>query len=202
MPRDEFPPSGSGGKAATQAYWNALSKLRTAWRTVFNEELEAIGSRGKEAFENGLESAMARLRRDDAGNMRLRQMLDVDPQEEIVEVLLQYVDLDDFSPKVIKQAMLDECRKRGRTKVDVELRTFLRSVLDDLFDGSTKRRPNVGSNRHWPRLLQYLRELEEQTDWSPDGRGIRLANIGGRGPVAREPRDPGLLRLIIDPDHL
>jgi hypothetical protein len=38
--------------------------------------------------------------------------------------------------------------------------------------------------------------------WSPDGRGLRLANAGGRGPVAREPQDPSLLTAVIDPDYL
>jgi len=31
---------------------------------------------------------------------------------------------------------------------------------------------------------------------------IRLANIGGRGPVARQPRDPASLSIIIEPDHI
>ena len=92
--------------------------------------------------------------------------------------------------------MMAELARRGTGRY--EMRDVLRAVLDTLFDASTTRRPRVGANRHWRRLLQYLRELEQETDWSPDGRGVRLANRGGRGPVALEPRDPGLLRLIID----
>ncbi|HEY7810965.1 MAG TPA: hypothetical protein VIA98_11345 [Allosphingosinicella sp.] len=96
--------------------------------------------------------------------------------------------------------MLKELARRGGGRF--ELRAILRAVLDLLFGDSRTRRPRVGPNRHWPRLLQYLRELEEATDWSPDGRGMRLVNIGGRGPVAREPRDPALLAVIVEPDYL
>jgi len=197
---DELLGSDGGGKPASQAYWNALRKLRDAWREVFNEELEAHGSRAMETFENALENFKERLRQDAAGGKRLLDVLDVQPGEDIDEVLLGWADLDDFTPNRIKAAMLAEFESRGRGRH--ELRAILRATLDRLFDESRTRRPRVGPNRHWSRLLQYLRELEEATDWSPDGRGFRLANIGGRGPVAREPRDPGLLSAIIDPEYL
>jgi hypothetical protein len=189
-----------GGKPASQAYWNALRKLREAWREVFNEELEAHGSRAMETFGSALENLKERLRQDSAGGKRLLDVLDVEQGEDVAEVLLGWADLDDLTPNRVKGAMLAKLQTCGRGRF--ELRPFLRDVLDSLFDSSRTTRPRVGANRHWPRLLQYLRELEEATDWSPEGRGVRLANIGGRGPVAREPRDPGLLSLIIDPDYL
>lgn len=187
-----------GGKGASQAYWNARTKLRAAWREVFDEDLDGEGSRAMEAFENALENAKRRLLKDKAGEKRLRQALDIEPDEEIRSALLENADLDDLSPKRVKAAMLDECHRRGRGRHD--LRAFLRVVLDGLYNVKTMRRPNVGANRHWPRLRQYLRELEYETDWSPDGRGVRLANIGGGGRVAREPADPSRLSIIIDPD--
>jgi hypothetical protein len=189
-----------GGKPASQAYWNALRKLQDAWREVFNDELEAHGSRGMERFENAIGSLKQRLRQDVAGGKRLLEVLDVQPGEDIEEVLLAWADMDDLTPKQVKAAMLREVQNRGEGRF--ELRAVLRAVLDVLFDDARTRRPRVGSNRHWPRLLQYLRELEEDTDWSPDGRGVRLANAGGRGPVARQPQDPGLLSILIDPDYL
>lgn len=190
----------SGGKLAAQAYWNAFKKLRTAWQEVFDEELQANGSRAMETYENALEFIKVRLREDAAGRERLREVLDVRPDETMAEVLLAWADMDDLTPAQVRQAMLDQCRALGTGRHD--LRGFLRTVLDAVFEDSGARRPRVGANRHWPRLRQYLRELEADTDWSPHGRGVRLANIGGRGPVARDPRDPALLGLVIDTDYL
>lgn len=197
---DELLEANSGGKPASQAYWNALRKLRGAWREVFDEELEAHGHRAMETFENALVNLKLRLKQDAVGGKRLLDVLDVQPDEDIEDVLLGWADLDDLTPNRIKAAMLSELHKCGKGRF--ELRPILRAVLDKLFDHSTTRRPRVAANRHWPRLLQYLRELEEATDWSPDGRGMRLANVGGRGPVAHDPRDPSRLSVVVDPDYL
>lgn len=192
--------SDGGGKPASQAYWNALRKLQDAWREVFNDELEAHGSRAMERFEDALGSLKQRLLEDATGGKRLLEVLDVQAGEDIEEVLLAWADMDDLTPKRVKAALLMEVQNRGKGRF--ELRPVLRAVLDVLFDDTRTRRPRVGPNRHWPRLLQYLRELEEDTDWSPEGRGVRLANAGGRGPVARQPQDPRLLSIVIDPDYL
>lgn len=199
MRLDELLESNGGGKPASQAYWNALRKLRDAWREVFDDELEAHGSRAMETFENALETLKVRLGKDAEGGKRLLNALDIESGEDVGEVLLGWADLDDLTPKAIKGAILEEVYRCGAGRHP--LRQILRKALDALFTGSDRRRPRVGENRHWPRLLQYLRELEAATDWSPDGRGIRLANAGGRGPVAKDPRDPARLDLIIDPDY-
>lgn len=189
-----------GGKPASQAYWNALSKLRTAWREVFDDELEAHGSRAMETFENALENLKTRLQQDAPGGKRLLAVLDVQPGENIEDVLLSWANIDDLPPTAVKAALLAELRTQGEGPS--ELRPILRAALDALFADRTTRHPRVGANRHWPRLLQYLREIEEETDWSPDGRGMRLANIGGHGPVANEPPDPARLRVILNPEYL
>lgn len=193
---------GDGGRAASQAYWNAFNKLRDAWREVFDDELEKRGSRGMEAYENALSLIKRRLREDVAGELAFRTVLDVAPGDDIGKALL-WADLDDLPPNAIKQAIrnqIDATRQQERNRTS--LRPLLRAALDTLFAEVGSRRPNVGPNRHWPRLRQYLRELEDETDWSPAGRGFRLANAGGRGPVARLPTDPGRLDVIIDPDYL
>lgn len=200
--RMDEPFNGSGGRAASQAYWNAFNKLRDAWREVFDDELEKRGSRGMEAYENALSFIKGRLQQDATGERALRVVLDVAPEDDIGKTLLG-ADLDDLSPNAIKQAIrnqIDATRQRGRSRTP--LRPLLRAALDALFDEAGFRRPNVGPNRHWARLHQYLRELEDETDWSPDGRGFRLANAGGRGPVAQLPRDPGRLDVIIDSNYL
>lgn len=193
---------GDGGKGASQAYWNAFNKLRDAWREVFDDELEKNGSRGMEAYENALSFIKRKLRDDATGERALRTVLDVAPEDDIGKALLG-ADLDDIPPKIIKQSIRDQVdKKREQGRIRISLRPLLRAALDTLFDGTSSRRPNVGPNRHWYRLHQYLRELEDETDWSPDGRGFRLANAGGRGPVAQFPRDPGRLDVIIDPEFL
>lgn len=64
-----------------------------------------------------------------------------------------------------------------------------------------KRCLNVGINRHFPRMLQWLREVEEETF---DGRrgGLRLMNRGGGGRVTAEPDGPADLKVRLDPDLL
>lgn len=188
-----------GGRNASQAYWNALTKLRMAWKEVFDEDLPTIGNRAKDAFEQAIGQVTQRLKADATGERRLLDALDVDPKEDIVEVLLRFADMDDLAPKVVKLAILEQCVKLGRGRHD--LRALLRPVLDQVFAGSAARRPRVGANRHWPRLLQYLRELEEDTSWET-GTGLHLMNASGGGPVARRPTDPGDLAVRIDPDHL
>jgi hypothetical protein len=197
---EELWDSGSGGMHAARAYWNALAKLRAAWREVYGDDLPTHGNMAKDAFEQAIALMKQRLAQDAAGGRRLRDALDVEAKEDIAEVLLGYADMDDLPPAAVKQALLDECRRLGTSRVEV--RDLLRPVLDALFKGETTRRPRIGANRHWPRLLQYLRELQEETDWRPDGRGMAIVNSGGRGPVARNPRDPALLAIRIDADYL
>jgi len=190
----------AGGKYAAQAYWNALTKLRAAWKEVYGEDLPTVGNRAMDAYEQAIDIIKARLVGDAAGDKKLRDILDVDATDDIAEVLLGWADMDDVPPKVVKLAMREECARLGLGRH--ELRDLLRPVLVKAFAGAKTRRPRAGPNRHWPRLLQYLRELEEETDWRPAGRGVRLMNSGGGGPVAREPGDPGVLAIRIDPDYL
>jgi len=190
---------GHGGKHAAKAYWNALTKLRAAWRDVFGEELPTVGNRAMDAFEQAIAQVKERLSSDVAGAARLRTALDVEPKEDIAEVLLGHADMDDVPPKSVKEAMLQQCALLGAGRH--ELRSLLRPVLDGVFAKAKTRRPRVGANRHWPRLLQYVRELEEDTTWST-GKGVHLMNAGGGGRVARHPADPADLVVRIDPDHL
>lgn len=188
------------GRYAAQAYWNALAKLRAAWKEVFAEDLPTEGNRAMGAFEQAIDLMKARLATDATGGDRLRQVLDVDRKDDIAEVLLGWADMDDVAPKIVRQAMIARCLELGKGRHD--LRSVLRPVLDVVFADSKARRPRVGANRHWPRLLQYLRELEDETDASPAGQGLRLLNAGGGGRVARHPSDPGTLAVRVDPEHL
>jgi hypothetical protein len=191
---------GSGGKLAAQTYWNALNKLRAAWHEVFGEPLPTEGNNAMDAFRQALDVIKARLKSDAAGGKRLRDALDVGTGEDIAEVLLTWADMEGVTPAAAKLAMRAEARRLGAGRH--ELRALLRPVLDALFADSVTRRPRVGANRHWRRLFQYLRELEDETDWSPAGRGIHLMNAGGGGKVSPRQRDPGKLAVRIDPSYL
>lgn len=197
---DETREFDDGGKRASQAYSNALHKLQQASKEIFGEKLKTSGRRPMVRFESALVDLKNRLPQDTDRGKRLLDILDVECGEDIEEALLSWADLDNLSPEQIKRAMYSEFRSQGQGRFD--LRPILRRVLDELFNGPTSRRPRVGANRHWPRLLQYLREIEVETNWLPDGQGIRLANKGGRGPVAQYPNDPGRLSVIINPDYL
>ena len=151
-----------------------------------------------ERFDNAVNTLKERLKKEPGQAQDFLEKLDIQPGEDIREVLLGWANMDDIAPTTVTAAMYAEFHKRGKGRF--ELRSILRNVLDELFADAKTRRPRVGPNRHWPRLLQYLREIEEETDWTPDGRGIRLANKGGRGPIARDPQNPNLLSIIIDPE--
>lgn len=189
-----------GGKLASQAYSNALRKLQQAYEEVYDEELESYGDRPMARFESALNSLKKRLSQDAERGKRVLDFLDIEPGEDIGTVLLGDADIDSIAPKPIKTAMYAEFRslEKGR----FELRPILRRVLDEVFTDPAIRRPHVGANRHWPRLRQYLREIEDETNLLPDGQGMRLANKSGRGPVAQYPTDPGRLSVVIDPDYL
>jgi hypothetical protein len=133
------------------------------------------------------------------GETRLRTALDVDAKEDIAEVLLGDADMDDVTPKFVKEAMLGQCGILGPGRH--ELVALLRPVLGKVFADAKTRRPRLGANRHWPRLLQYVRELEEDTTWST-GKGVHLMNSGGGGRVARHPANPADLAVRIDLDYL
>ena len=191
---------GAGGKAASMAYWNALRALRNAWHEVFEEDLPTEGNNAKDAYTQALETVRRRLEGDKRTERRFRSELGLDDDDELGEALLEFADLDTLSPNEVKASILAQCEVLGDGRH--ELRQLLRPVLDALFEGRSKRQARVGANRHWPRLLLYLRELQEETDWDGWGQGLRIVNAGGRGPVAQDPPDPSRLTVILDTGYL
>ena len=191
---------GSGGKAASMAYWNALSALRAAWHEVFEEELPTEGNNAKNAYAQALAKVTRRLSGDRNTERRFRSELGLEDDDELGEALLEFADLDSIPPNEVKASILAQCAELGDGLH--ELRDLLRRVLDELFDGRSKRQARVGANRHWPRLLLYLRELEEETDWEEHGQGLKLINSGGRGPLAAHPADPSRLAIRIETSNL
>ncbi len=192
--------SSDGAKVASQVYWNARKKLNDICLLIFEDSPPILSNNAKNEYENIVAFIKSILQKNQEKKQEFYEMVDIESAEDIDESFIHAADIDDLSPNLVKQTMLNECILRGKCKVD--LRLFLRSVLDSLYKDKNTRRPNVGANRHWPRLLQYLRELEEQTDWSPNGNGIRLVSKGGHGPVAKNPKNPSSLNISIDPEYL
>ncbi|MDQ1157995.1 hypothetical protein QE385_002322 [Sphingomonas sp. SORGH_AS 950] len=113
-------------------------------------------------------------------------------------------DIDDVPPNVFKDAIYAEAADRARKDafVDMDLTVFLRNVVARTMDGlGWRRRLNVGANRHFPRMLQWLREVEEETLYDRAS-GLRLMNRGGGGRVASEPGGPDGLKVRLNADLL
>lgn len=188
-----------GGKRASQAYWNALKMLRVAWKKVSKDEIElpTHSNGAKASYQLALDIITRRLEGNSKQDQQFREFLDVGDRESITEALLGgNAYMDDVTPWQVKQEIYEQALQLGSGRH--ELNTLLRRVLDNIFTKKGMRKPRVGQNRHWPRLYQYIRELEEETERN----GMRLVNAGGRGPIANNPSDPNRLAIWIDSEYL
>lgn len=112
--------------------------------------------------------------------------------------------LDDFTPNQIFHALASaaEFLSSEAGPVDIECIVYLKTALKILFEQSEEfGRFNVGRNRHWPRLWQWLREYAEETVYD-EGTGLKVMNASRTGYVAEFPRDPAALLVRIEKDWL
>lgn len=112
-------------------------------------------------------------------------------------------DVDDVPPSAFKEAIWDEADARVNDEVvEINLDLFLRNVVGRVVESMNwGRRFNVGENRHFPRMLQWLREVQDETT-SEEGIGVRLMNRSNTGRVAACPNGPYGLKVRINPDWL
>ncbi len=112
-------------------------------------------------------------------------------------------DIDDVSPNLFKSACYAEAKSvTAKGGIDSPLNEFLRGVINRVgVSMGWNRRMNIGANRHFPRMAQWLRELEAETHWET-GIGFWLLNVSGTGRVREFPIDPSTLKIRIDPAHL
>ncbi|WP_295388512.1 hypothetical protein [uncultured Thiodictyon sp.] len=210
MAYDDFSLDGHGKVVASKAINKVVSNIRSVWEQVFNEPMEIRGSSPTDRFRSVLEQLESALRRDDKG--RITEVLDMDESKSVIDIIeelaepdVQLVtDVSDLTPNQIKQAIYEVARRLGNDeeKVDVNMQVFLRKTLDQVFETALlKGRINVGENRHFPRLLQWLMECEEETDWG-DSQGIHILNAALSGRVARNPTNPSKLLVRIDRSYL
>lgn len=103
-----------GGVHAAKAYWNALSILREAWLNVTGEPLPTKGGNAKSAFKQAVDQLQVPGRTADE-DRRLREFLDVDTLDELEPGIApnRPADLDEFSPKAVKRAILAAAHQLG-----------------------------------------------------------------------------------------
>ena len=113
-------------------------------------------------------------------------------------------DIDDITPNQFRRAVFDTANalKRSGELVHISMPDFLRQCLKRVFQRLEIRgRINVGPNRHFPRMMEWLHQIADDTEW--DGvKGLKITNASGRGRVAAQPSDPKTLKVVLNADVL
>ena len=113
-------------------------------------------------------------------------------------------DIDDITPNQFRRAVFDTARDLARSGelVHQPMPDFLRQCLKRVFQHlNLEGRINIGLNRNFLRMIEWLQQFAEDTDW--DGaKGLKISNAGGRGRVAANPSDPKTLKVVLDADYL
>lgn len=200
-------------KAASMAYSNATKAIVMCLQELTGEEFTTARMGPKDRFLDALDA----LRKE--FEQRVEAKADLMGLGEIVGPLKEATNeaevqrliesamgksLDDFTPNQIFNAFLATAIEEGQEDetIDLPATDFLRKVISKLFQSTnTQGRVNVGSNRHWPRLWQWLSEYSERTDFG-DGIGVKILNASRTGPVARFPAEPASLIVRIDRNWL
>ncbi|TCA58074.1 hypothetical protein E0H71_00285 [Rhizobium leguminosarum bv. viciae] len=199
--------------ASAKTYNKVISELKKAWLEAFGDELVVRGSAPTSRFESMVDELRRRwAHRED--KERLIVALDLDGGSDEKKSVEDFIDklandnvvrsVDDLTANQIFSAIYAvafECGSQDAL-VELELDEFLRRVVHRIFDDNKiKGRINIGPNRHFPRLFQWLREYASGTEWN-DGIGLKIRNLSGRGRVAQYPTDPKLLKVVIDRGYL
>lgn len=198
-----------------RTYGAATRMMTEVWAAEFGKPMGMLSGSPKARFKEALDH-FVRAMKDDGGPSGLdRKLRDAAKGDAVLRSLIDDglsaqggtlpPDVDDVPPSVFKQAIWDEALARvdGEDEaIDVDLDQFLRDVVKRVMDQMDwKRRINVGENRHFPRMLQWLREVEDESI-QDEGIGFHLMNRGGGGRVAEYPTGPHGLKVRIDGDWL
>lgn len=113
-------------------------------------------------------------------------------------------DIDDVSPNLFKSSCVAEAKRHPEGEVvDVALPDFLRAVMKAVgAKMGWSKRVNIGANRHFPRMVEWLREIQNESEWEDGTFGLRLMNLKGAGQVRSYPTDPATLKVRIRSDYL
>lgn len=122
--------------------------------------------------------------------------------DEFVEQSKKRSGVDDISPNDFKHAIYAIAAATNANVPDIPMRTFLKAVVKSIW---TKKgwgtRINIVSSRNFPRMYQWLCEVETETH-RPTGQGFKIMNASRRGSVAAEPGNPDKLIVRINRDFL
>ncbi len=197
---------------ASKALGRVITDIKAAWFEAFGVELTVAGSSPSARFNNLLEQLRAKWTEKRDRDL-LIEALDIDDLNlsKSADDLLKIVsdgnvirNVDDLTANQILSAIEAVAWEKSTEEgvIEIELSAFLRAVLKRIFqDNKLKGRINVGPNRHFSRLFQWLNEYAARTEWE-DGSGLKIRNLSGRGRIARQPRDPKSLKVVIDRSYL
>ncbi|OJW66430.1 MAG: hypothetical protein BGO57_04115 [Sphingomonadales bacterium 63-6] len=209
---DEF----DGGRrfvdGCVRAYGAATKHMMKVWEEVTGEPMDKLTGHPKDRFQRALEYFVRAMESGDAAALRAK-LDEATGDDGIVKSLIEeslaspeealLPDADDVPPYVFKKAMWDEALHRaGEEPVDVYLDDFLRAVVSRVIsEMGWTRRFNVGENRHLPRMIQWLREVEDESK-GDGGVGLHLMNRASVGRVASYPTSPYTLKVRLDANWL
>ncbi|MGO8529940.1 hypothetical protein ACC756_06180 [Rhizobium ruizarguesonis] len=199
--------------ASSKTYSKVIAEIKKAWLEAFGDDLVVRGSAPASRFESMVdELRRSWARRED--KERLIVALDLEGGDNEKRSIEEVIDklatgnlvksVDDLTANQIFSAIYAVAYETGLDDelVEMELNEFLRLVMRRIFDDNKiKGRINIGPNRHFPRLFQWLGEYASSTEWD-DGIGLKIRNLSGRGRVARYPTDPKLLKVVINRGYL
>lgn len=216
MRDDEFGYTPWGAKLGGQIYWNAVNALRDVWFEIYGEHIE-VSVQGKAGFrrlldeikrklvdKRGLEKIVVELR--DRGY----DLADPTNPDQLFKSLLALSpsgirEIDDITPNEFKAAVYsvaDQARESGNDGEDIPLEQFFRRTLDHLWSvKGLSGRINVGENRHFPRMFQWLKEVAGETDWG-EGKGLKIMNTSRRGAVGSNPSGPQGLTVRLNFNYI
>lgn len=198
--------------ASCKTYNKVIRVISVAWEDAYGEPLVVNGGTPTERFQNAMEQLAEKMQFANEIS-KLFEPLDVDTPDDLKALIAGLAggtasgairDVGDLTPNQVKQAIRAIASQYGNDSgnIDVPMNVFLRNVLNLVADSASIRlKMNVGRNRHFPRLLQWLRECEEETIWD-DGQGIRIKNSSGTGRVSQYPTDPKKLKITINGEFL
>lgn len=194
-------------------YGKATRLMGEVWEKVIGEPMPTLSGSPTSRFEQALAKFEGALQGGSHPGLKsgLKDAAASDP------VLSSFIDeslqsgskslppaIDDVPPTVFKRGVFAEASARGKPDrtIDVNLDDFLRGVVGlTVKEMKWGRRFNVGTNQHFPRMWQWLREVEDETAYD-EGYGIRIMNRNGGGRVAAEPDGPHGLKVRINAEFL
>ncbi|WP_139283986.1 hypothetical protein [Rubrimonas cliftonensis] len=198
-------------KQSAMAIEKTITLIKDAWLDVFGEELIVVGGSPTERRSDVIRQLKIKLQQVQSRVLLIDELevLETDNEETMFDILAEEIinpekfsSIDDYAPNQVFQSirqMSSNALSGSSSTVDISAATFLRGVIGDLRDKvGASRRLNVGRNRHFPRLLQYLREFAE-TSCVGGEEPFKIMNAAGKGKVAQHPHSPKSLKIRIMP---